>query len=292
MIDEIARIFSDIGLTEGDSILLYSNIASVAKVVDVRKFGRVPRAKMLSDFHNSIMSVIGDTGTVLTLGSFTDYARYGVPFHVDKSLPDQSLGAYPRYLFSRAECTRSLNPTSNLLGLGLNATAIATRSNATAYGFGTPWEMLIKHNAKIVFFDTTLRPMTFGHHIEQCVGVPHVYSKIYDTPVYFENKLVPHPVITSVRYLDFGIRYNMSRLETEAKRDGLVVTVQRNNLALDAMKCVSLAEYLTGKLMVDPYYLLDEPPKFKKGQLPFDGNAGPENKTYSNIVYRKGVSNG
>jgi hypothetical protein len=58
------------------------------------------------------------------------------------------------------------------------------------------------------------------------------------------------------------------------------------------MKCVSLAEYLTGKLMVDPYYLLDEPPKFKKGQLPFDGNAGPENKTYSNIVYRKGVSNG
>lgn len=290
MIDELSRIFSDVGLTEGDSILLYSNIASVAKVVDIRKFGRIPRAKMLSDFHNSIMSVIGNTGTIMTLGSFTDYARYGVPFHVDRSLPDQSLGAYPRYLFSRTECTRSLNPTSNLLGLGMNASKIATRTNATAYGFGTPWQRLIDHSVKIVFFDTTLRPMTFGHHIEQCVGVPHVYSKIYDTPVYLEGQLIPYPVITSVRYLDFGIRYNMSRLEAEAKRDAQVVTVVRNHLVLDAVECVSFAEYLTRKLILDPYYLLDEPPKFVKGQIPFDGNAGPENASYSNIVYRKGTN--
>lgn len=287
MIDEIARIFSDIRIKEGDTVLLYSNVASIAKVIDVRKFGGICRKQILADFHKAILSVIGKSGTILTLGSFTDYARYGVPFHVDKSFPDKELGAYPRYLFSMAEVTRSLNPTSNLLGLGMNASSIATRRNATAYGFGTPWQKLIDYNAKIVFFDTSLRPMTFGHHIEQCVGVPHIFSKIYDAPVYLEGRVIPYPIITSVRYLDFGIRYNMCQLETDAKRDGLVKSLSRGKLVVDVVECAPFGDYLTEKLIMNPYYLLDKAPKFIKGKLPFEGNAGPENTAYSNVSYRK-----
>src|SRR4029079_11576687 len=103
------------------------------------------------------------------------------------------------------------NPTSNLIALGRRAADIAVKTNATAYGFRTPWEKLVKFGAKILFWDTALLPMTFGHHIEQCVGVPHVYSKIYDVPIYEFDRLLPFKVITSVRYLEFNVKYNMQR---------------------------------------------------------------------------------
>lgn len=287
MIDELSKIFQDVGVKKSDSILLYSNFSAIAKIIDIRKIGASNRRNLLSKFHQSIVNVIGEDGAILTLGSFTDYARYGAPFHVDRSLPDQTLGAYPRFIFSEYECIRSYNPTSNLLGLGRNADKIVVRNNATAYGLGTPWEQLIKHNAKIIFFDTTLRPMTFGHHIEQCVGVPHVYSKIYDSPIYLNGVLIPFPVITSVRYLDFSIRYNMSKLEAEAKSQGLVKSKSINNFTIDLIECNPFAEFLTNKLIEDPYYLLDSEPSFVAGRIPFDGFVGPEDVSISNVLYGK-----
>jgi aminoglycoside 3-N-acetyltransferase len=289
LLDNIAEILDAVGISYGDHVLVYSNTASLAKIVDVRslqaEFGTGLRNEMLVRFHEAISRAVGPTGTILSLGSFTDYARFGTPYHVDKSLPDQSLGAYPRYLFSRPGASRSYNPTSNLIGLGHDAATIAVKTNATAYGLGTPWEQLIVHRAKIVFWDTTLRPMTFGHHIEQCVGVPHVYSKIYDTPIFEAGARIPFDVITSVRYLDFDVKYNMQRMETELKQAGLARTYTRNTLTVDVVECPDLAVFLTQKLAVSPYYLLDAPPKFRKGVVPFDGNAGPENLRLANVKY-------
>ena len=286
MVDEISSVLRRVGLVEGDIVLIYSNLASVSKIIDVRQFPLPTlRQRMLNEFHSAVLKVIGDRGTVATLGSYTDYARYGLPFYVDKSLPDQSLGAYPRHLFTQSGCVRSFNPTSNLLALGPKASLISVRNNATAYGFGTPWEQLIKNQAKILFWDTTLRPMTFGHHVEQCVGVPYVYSKLYDTPIYLNGVLVPFPTITSVRYLDYGVRYNMSTLEVDAKKNGLVQSVIENGLSVDLIQCNSFSEFLADKLIKNPYYMLDEPPSFVRGRVPFDGNPGPENIELSNVKY-------
>lgn len=286
MIDQISNILRRVGLVEGDIVLIYSNLASVSKIIDIRKFPLPTlRERILNDFHLAILNVIGENGTVATLGSYTDYARYGKPFYVDRSLPDQSLGAYPRHIFLQPGCIRSFNPTSNLLALGPKASFISIRNNATAYGFGTPWEQLIKNRAKILFWDTTLRPMTFGHHIEQCVGVPYVYSKLYDTPVYLNSVLVPFPVITSVRYLDYGVRYNMQMLEIDAKKNGVVESIVENGLSVDLIQCNSFSEFLTDKLIKNPYYMLDQPPSFVRGKIPFDGNPGPENILISNIKY-------
>ena len=289
MIEQVSEVLDAVGIRSGDHLLIYSNTASIAKIADLRKlqneFGLQARQQILTGFHGAFQKAVGELGTIMTLGSFTDYARFGKPFHVDKSLPDQSLGAYPRHLFTLPGMVRSFNPTSNLIAVGHKASEIAIRKNATAYGLRTPWEKLIQHDAKILFWDTTLRPMTFGHHIEQCIGVPHVYSKLYDVPIYNEGQELPFKVITSVRYLNFDVQYNMQRLETELKEAGLVQTWAKNTLTVDVVKCVELAEFLTEKLAVDPYYLLGCPPKFVKGVVPFDGNAGPEDTRISNVKY-------
>jgi aminoglycoside 3-N-acetyltransferase len=289
MIDNVVEVLQQLDVKAGDHLLIYSNTASIAKVADLRQlqdqFGANARQEILKGFHHAFQKSVGEEGTLLTLGSYTDYARYGKPFHVDKSLPDQSLGAYPRYLFSQPGMVRSYNPISNLIALGRRASDIAIKKNATGYGLRTPWEKLVEYECKIVFWDTSLRPMTFGHHIEQCVGVPHVYSKIFDVPIYEAGQPIPYHAITSVRYLDFDIRYNMQRLEADLKRETLVKTFARNTLIVDIVECAALAEFLTEKLSSNPYYLLDSPPNFRKGVVPFDGNAGAENVRLSNVKY-------
>jgi aminoglycoside 3-N-acetyltransferase len=286
---EIAELVASLGVRRGDSLLVYSNVGSIAKIVDVRKlhaeFGAAAREQMLGAFHRALCACVGDEGTLMTLGSYTDYARYGKPFYVDHSLPDQSLGAYPRFLFAQPQVVRSYNPTSNIIAFGDRAADFAVRFNATAYGWRTPWEKLIEYEAKLLFWDTTLRPMTFGHHVEQCVGVPHVYSKLYDTPIYDRGHQLPFKVITSVRYLTFNVKYNMQRLDAEAKAAGLVKTFTRNTIEVDVVECAPLASFLTDKLAVEPYYLLDGPPDFVPGVVPFDGNAGPENAKIANVKY-------
>ena len=93
--------------------------------------------------------------------------------------------------------------------------------------------------------------------------------------------------ITSVRYLNFNVKYNMQRMETELKEAGLVSDFRTQQLAVDVVRCVPLAEFLTDKLASDPYYLLDSPPEFVKGIVPFDGNAGPENPQIANVKYSR-----
>ena len=59
----------------------------------------------------------------------------------------------------------------------------------------------------------------------------------------------------------------------------------RNTLEVDLVECAPLARFLTEKLAVEPYYLLDGPPEFVPGVVPFDGNAGPENSKIANVKY-------
>ena len=117
------------------------------------------------------------------------------------------------------------------------------------------------------------------------MGVPHVYSKIYDYPVICNDVKTEFKVITSVRYLDFTVIYNLSRMEKEMQNEGIVIRRNIGNgkkqFSVSLLKVMDVKEFLIDKLSDDPYYLLHHPPLFESGQIPFDGVAGPENTSLS-----------
>jgi aminoglycoside 3-N-acetyltransferase len=54
-----------------------------------------------------------------------------------------------------------------------------------------------------------LRAMTFVHYVENMVGVPHLYNKLYHTPVEDYGKPVSLPLCAQVRYVEYDVSYNI-----------------------------------------------------------------------------------
>ena len=85
MLDKLTETLNAVGVSRGDHLLVYSNTASIVKIADLRslrnELGAGARDGILAGFHAALRAGVGDEGTILTIGSFTDYARYGRPFH-------------------------------------------------------------------------------------------------------------------------------------------------------------------------------------------------------------------
>lgn len=267
----IADIVRRLGVTTGDTVMVHSGIGPLVKLVD----GTPPSlADTLAALHGALTAAVGPSGTIVAPGFFYDYARHGKPFHVDRSPPDANLGLYPRHVFGLSECRRSLNPIGNLLAVGRHADTICAHTSASGFGLTSPWKHLVDLDAKCLIIGTPYI-MTFPHHVEALLGLPHVYNKIHRTPVYYKGERVALPVITQVRYLKYGIEYLVDRTLRDLIATGILKTIETRGVNGQLARFREVQDMLVEKLTADPYYLLARPPEFVSGEPPDDGPAGP-----------------
>jgi hypothetical protein len=126
------------------------------------------------------------------------------------------------------------------------------------------------------------------HYVEQLFGAPYLYNKLYDAPVFSEGRQLPYRFTLSVRYLDFGIDNNNARpLQAEMLRSGRLKkhSLGRGSFMLTTIGAV--VETLCEQLPNNRYYLLEQPPKFRAGEIPFDGKTGEMRKVYESPSERE-----
>ncbi len=276
LFNRASAIVERLGIVANDVVLIHSDTANlVALATAPERRGPQARERLLADFHRALRGAVGDGGTLAAPAAFYEYARFGTPFVVEQSPPDRSLGAYPRWLFEQADAVRSLNPIHGIVALGKAASTLCGRQCAYGMGAGSPWAALVAHDAKMLFWGVDLAAMTFVHHAEHLVGVPHIYNKRYEAPVLCQGQPVTLPVISPVRYLQYEVRYNLSRFIQEFAAAGLVKTDDEPSGGARVVNCRAVLDFLVSKLSAEPYYLLDAPPKFEPGKVPIDGHAGP-----------------
>lgn len=269
--DSIATILRDLGLQTGDAVFVHSGISAIVEMAA----DEVNRDEATQAFHNGLTTVLGGGGTIAAPAFFYDYARHNVPFVLEKSLPDSSLGRYPRFLFAQPGVQRSLNPTTSVQALGPQADFICAHRSAYGYGPTSPWARLSDLDAFCLLFGAPFGATTFTHHVEATVGVPHFYNKIYRSPIMVRGQKIDQPAVTGVRYLKFGITTSMDRLEIEMTRRGLLRTIRKGRLNAQLMKLRDCETVLSDELSRDPYFLLVQPPIFIPGEVPDDGATGP-----------------
>ena len=276
-LDRFASILAALSVRAGDTLLVHSDLRDLVRLADSRELAaeQDPRAFLLETLDSVLTTAVGAGGTICVLGTYSDYARFGKPFNLEQSPPDAQYGAYNRYIFDQKTACRSLNPLVGFLAKGANADSICAHSSACGYGPNTPWDRLVALDGKMLFWGVDLRNMTFVHHVEQLVGVPHLYHKIYSTPVIADGRPVELPVVTSVRYLDFNIVYNFKRLSDDLAAAGLLQSVREGPFQAHAVGCRAVLAHLVAALSHDPYYLLAAPPQFVPGRVPIDGPTGP-----------------
>src|SRR5207248_5359226 len=100
------------------------------------------------------------------------------------------------------------------------------------------------------------------------------YTKIYDAPVYSNGVEVPGPFTLSVRYLDFGIVNVPVRIKPFLIERGKAREIPIGWSKLWCCPAADIMEEGVRQLGRDRYFLLEQPPTFRRGELPMDGPTG------------------
>ena len=268
--EALVRSLELAGLQKGDVCHVQS---------DLRRIGPVDcdmSASSVGDFYlSALLEVLGEEGTLTTCTAFEDYGRYGVPFIREES--PSRLGLLSEHIRTRADAVRSMHPIVSVTGLGRRAEEICGGSHFDGFGYASPWGRLHRSNAKILTLGmgSTGGGTTFFHFVEKLYGVPYQYTKIYDAPVFSNGEEVPGPFTLSVRYLDFSIVNTPVRVKTALVERDLAREVATGR----ARTWCAAAEPIVSQMMQmfdeNRWVMLEEPPRFRAGEIPRDGTTGP-----------------
>jgi aminoglycoside 3-N-acetyltransferase len=252
---------------------LSSGNSSCPQRAVVQSFLRDLLEQSCACFADALAAVVGPTGTICVPGFFYDYARKGLIYDTLNSPPDAALGTFPDYFFRRRMQSRSLNPLFNLITAGAQAEWLTALPSLYGNGPTSPWSRIVGAGGWMLFFGCTPAAMTFIHHVEHLVGVPHLYNKIYRIPVIDMKGQEYAYSVASVRYLDtsFRVTYALDKIGDELERAGLLVRGAWGSVSFSMAPMKPVQEYLIDRLVADPFALLQHPPSFIRGVIPDDG---------------------
>ncbi|MBS4169085.1 AAC(3) family N-acetyltransferase [Parachlamydia sp. AcF125] len=255
-----------LGIKEGDVVLVHSDLLRLGIPEQARN-----RESILNFYLRAFQNVLGEKGTIAVPAYFYEYARYGIPFDTELSPVSKSLGAFSAHICTLPGKVRSTNPLQSIAALGPHAEFIAGSNSLSGYGVNSPWHRLRMLNAKLVFIGIGMETMTYVHHLEQEVGVPHLYFKVYPYPITRGGNPIPGNPVSAVRYLNYGIEYDLKPFESHLLRTGLARSVavgKGNILSVSAEDAYQAGiKYLGNNI----YAFLKAPPQFIAGQIPCDG---------------------
>ncbi|MFQ5729430.1 MAG: AAC(3) family N-acetyltransferase, partial [Waddliaceae bacterium] len=174
-----------VGIQQGDTVFIHSDLRPFGFPEEITR-----RDEILRFYYQGIRDVIGEDGTIAVPAYNYEYARYNLPFDADTSGVSLPLGSFSQYITALPDSIRSLNPLQSIAAIGPNAKKISGGSSLSGYGVTSPWHWLHQLNALFLFLGAPFQSMTFVHHLEQLVGVPHLYFKIFDTPILKNGKTI------------------------------------------------------------------------------------------------------
>lgn len=258
--ERFEKALKDAGIVQGDTILVHSNMFLI---------GLWEEEDPLKALKDSIFEAIGEEGTLVVPGYLYNYARNKEIFNLKTSAPSKELGVFSNYIFKQKNTYRSINPLTSLIALGKNAKYITGGNTGASYGYDTPWDRLLKKSAKMVFLGIDLRAMTFIHQAEHSMNVPHLYQKIFETPVYDGDVKINLPICSQVRYLKFNIEYRTNELTEMFEKEGLIKESQVQRGKIRVVDCNQALEFLCDGIKKDLYFLLKNKPTFNTNEIPF-----------------------
>lgn len=260
---KIHDCLNKIGLKKNSTVLIHSGL---------NYLGTVPNLKInqLPEFYfNSLKSYLGKNSTFVFPGFFYDYSRKKKSFDLDLSPPSKSLGSLPSYIFKNKKFFRSKHPLTSLISFGKKARQICHQSNFNDFGFNSAWSKLVELDAQILFFGVPLRESnTFIHFIEFNFGVPHMYTKKFNVSVKKNKKIISRNIYAYLRYLNFDIDVNQNKLEKDLKKSKIFKSIKFHDGEISTIKLKDMLNFGLEKLSKNPYYFLNNKPKFKKNKAP------------------------
>lgn len=263
-IDDIISSLQELGLKPGDVVNVHSRLYTIGQL------DGITADEIASSYRDAIQTVIGKDGTIVVPTYTTSFGRYGTPFILEES--PSEFGIFSEHIRQTSGSVRSLHPIQSLSALGKYAQALAGEHPPWNVGYDTIWDRMLNLNAKVISLGIPLKKcLSLVHHIEFIACVPYLYHKILKGNVFAGGTRISNDFFMPVRYLDYGIAYDLSRLETALFDQGAITSTKLGRNQVQAVAMTAVLEVLIKGLRQDPYFLLESVPTFVEGDIPLDG---------------------
>jgi|TARA_B110000495_G_C22965272_1_gene566059 aminoglycoside 3-N-acetyltransferase len=244
---DIMNAFYDVGITEGDTIFIQSDLGKFGKLSDIKK-----KTEFTKYFLDACIKTVGKQGTVV-LPTFTlSFCKTGF-FDYYNSISEVN------YLTELARITkgfvRSDDPIFSVTSLGPHTKKLIENLSSYCLGKDSIFDRLHKINAKIVLLGF-MEGTTFIHHVEEQLKVPYRYNKVFRGRIKKGSSEFEKAVIYNVRDLDKNPMISLKKLHENAEKAGIL---QKTNLGMGhvvSMNTKDLFKFTANILKKDPYALL------------------------------------
>ncbi|MGE5505649.1 MAG: AAC(3) family N-acetyltransferase [Actinomycetota bacterium] len=257
----LMQIFDDLDVRTGDTIHLSTDMGRVPLpkiAAPLTREGIRGREQQWCEFLlATILERLGPTGTLIVPTATNSYARHGTPY-VHEESPAET-GPFCEFVRTRPQTVRSLHPLISLSGIGPAAPAILNDVGKNAFGSNSPYARFGAHGVKFVFLGTGVQALTYGYHLQQLYGVNHMYTKLFNTPVFRGGQEVPGPWLCSLRYLGPGIQSDFVPLEKRLRSEGCLRESALTGQPMQAATVADIDRIGYRMLEENPWSFITEP---------------------------------
>jgi len=264
-VKQVVGALKEAGVRSGDLVNVYSRLFSLGLPDGAPHVSEIPALYL-----KALQEVVGPFGTLVVPTYTTSFGRFGKPFILEES--PSEMGKFSEHVRTSPGSRRSLHPIHSVVALGPLARELVENHPRWNVGHDTIWERMLRRGGRVVTLG--LRPrqcMTQVHHIEAMACVPYVYHKVLRGEVWADGRQVVGDFFMSVRYLEYDIAWDLTRLEKALLQRGELKRVPLGEDAVWSVPMEAVFSACLEGLRQDIYYLLEKPPAFVEGRIPTEG---------------------
>jgi aminopeptidase-like protein/aminoglycoside N3'-acetyltransferase len=216
---DLASALRAVGLAQGDIVFCHVALDALGQVT-----GATTPEERCALVLGALRDAIGNEGTVLVPTYTFSFCKQELfdPLQTPTSGGLWSPSAeFLEYFRTLPGVVRSDDPIHSVAGLGPQAQALLADVPPTCFGAGSVFARLRELDGKICMFGLPLEEATFRHHVEEMVGVPFRFQKLFTGQWRERGALQKRGWLYYVRMLAENGYPDGGRLEQLARAEGV-----------------------------------------------------------------------
>jgi aminoglycoside 3-N-acetyltransferase len=241
--EKLVEEFRDLGVEEGDTLLVHSSYKSLGEV------DGGPQTVI-----RALETVLGAEGTLI-MPTFNFDFNKGIPWDVRKTR--SKMGALTEVVRVDPRAKRVFHPFYSFAILGRHAEKLGSLRYKSSYERNSVFGKLRDLDGKIMVIGLSYNDsMTFFHHIEQMEGVDYRFLKQFTGEVTDENDNTYTDTFEMlVRDIDKGVMTMVDPMGALMEQAGIVKIRKIGEADVKLMKANEVYEFTVREMKRDPHLL-------------------------------------
>src|SRR5712691_6818006 len=249
---DLATALRAVGLTAGDTVFVHACLDTLGPAEGVATPEHAGRL-----LYRALRDVVGEGGTVVVptyTFSFCQQELFDVQGTPARSGPWSTSAEFLEYVRTLPSSVRSRDPIHSVAAIGPQARSLVCDLPPTCFGLGSIHHRLMEVGAKICVIGTGLEEATFRHYVEEGVGVPFRFRKLFTGAIRENGSVRKQGWIYYVRILSGSAFPDGRRLEQIARHEGICRAAAVGRGEILGLECRDYYRVTRRELERDPWF--------------------------------------